>query len=53
MFGFLVASLRPELLLFPETFFSVLVYGALGGTAMGLVALLWLILRDRKKGKIW
>jgi len=39
--------------MFSQAFFSVLVYGALGGTALGLVALLFLILRDRKKGEIW
>jgi hypothetical protein len=40
-------------MMFSATFFSVLVYAALGGTALGLLTLLFLILRDRKKGEIW
>ena len=39
--------------MFPQEIFSLLVYGALGGTALGLAALIFLILRDRKKGEIW
>lgn len=39
--------------MFSQTFFSLMVYGALSGTVLGLLALLFLILRDHKKGKIW
>ena len=39
--------------IFPQEFFSLLVYGALGGTVVGLAVLITLILRDREKGEIW
>lgn len=38
---------------FSSTLFSVLIHGALIGTVLGLVTLVYLILRDRKDGKIW
>lgn len=49
----ILATACPGLLLFSESTFSVLIYGALGGSALGLLTLLFLILRDRKKGEIW
>ncbi|MCG8461084.1 MAG: hypothetical protein MI919_32775 [Holophagales bacterium] len=53
MIVLLAATAPSEGVMFNLDVFSVLVYGALGGVALGLVALLMLFLRDRKKGEIW
>lgn len=44
-----VASVK----MFSPGVFSLLVYAALGGTALGLLTLLTLILKDHRKRKIW
>ena len=39
--------------LFPESFFSVLVITGLVWTALGALALIVLLIRDWKQGKLW
>ncbi len=39
--------------LFTETFFSLVVYGALLWTALGAIVLSLLLVRDRKNKNIW
>ena len=53
MLGGIQGALPPGRALFPEAFFDLLVWGALGGSALGLLVLLYLILRDRQRGEIW
>lgn len=50
----LTAFIAPrEPVLFPPALFDILVYGALAGTALGLLTLIGLILRDWRKGNTW
>lgn len=39
--------------LFPQTFFSALIFCALLLTGAGAVTLIGLLIRDFKKGKVW
>ncbi|MFP4070318.1 MAG: hypothetical protein ACOC4K_03440 [Verrucomicrobiota bacterium] len=39
--------------LFSESFFYILIYGALVWTALGAVILVTLLVKDRKNNKIW
>lgn len=39
--------------LFPETFLNILIIAALAGTAIGAIALLYLVAKDSKNKSIW
>jgi len=39
--------------LFPESFFTLLIYGSLIWTALGAIILIGLLVKDRKNNKIW
>lgn len=43
----------PELTLFPLPVFAILIYGALALTAVGVISLLGLLLRDFSRKSIW
>jgi hypothetical protein len=45
--------MTPELILFPESVFAGLIFGALGLTAVGALSLLFLLLRDSRRKSIW
>lgn len=38
---------------FPDALLSVLIIGALALTAIGAIALIWMLVRDRRKKQIW
>jgi hypothetical protein len=41
------------MILFSESFFTILVYGSLIWTALGACILIFLLLKDHKNKKIW
>lgn len=47
------SAAAPAPLLFSEMFFRLLVFGSLIGSALGLLALLFLLRSDQRKGTIW